>query len=430
MRTLTAQGPSRRVVILHYSAPPVVGGVESTIYHHARLLLQAGYQVEVVAGRGQSFFPGVAFHVLPELDSRHPDVLAVKRELDQGLVSAAFHSLCERIVGSLRPYLAAADVLIAHNVFTLHKNLPLTAALHRLLAEEALPSPRTLAWHHDLAWHDPQYAAEVHPGYPWELLRQSWPGVVHVAVSEPRRAEVTALYGIPLGSVAVVPPGIDPALFFRWTTTTRRIVDACHLLDADVVLLLPARITRRKNVQLAVRALAALRERTGLDARLIVTGPPGPHNPSNLAYLEELVTLRRDLGLAQSVHFLSELDAEQRLVPDEATMSDLYLLADALIFPSQEEGFGIPILEAGLVRLPVFCSRIPALQATGESEVHYFSPDAAPEAVAALIADGLLRDPAFCLRRRVLQRYLWERILEERILPLLEGRHTCKAQLP
>jgi len=28
----------RRVGILHYAAPPIVGGVESTIYHHARLL--------------------------------------------------------------------------------------------------------------------------------------------------------------------------------------------------------------------------------------------------------------------------------------------------------------------------------------------------------------------------------------------------------
>ncbi|MFQ6000100.1 MAG: hypothetical protein ACE5LG_00350 [Anaerolineae bacterium] len=29
-----------RVAILHYAAPPIVGSVESTIYHHARVLAQ------------------------------------------------------------------------------------------------------------------------------------------------------------------------------------------------------------------------------------------------------------------------------------------------------------------------------------------------------------------------------------------------------
>jgi glycosyltransferase involved in cell wall biosynthesis len=408
--------------MLHYTAPPIVGGVEGVIYHHARLLAGAGYQVGVLAGRGAAFCVGVDLHSVPELDSRHPEVLAVKRELDRGFVSARFHQLGARIAEALRPHLAAADVLMTHNVLTLHKNLALTAALHRLLVEEGPPPYRTLAWHHDLAWRAPQYAAEVHPGYPWDLLRQVWPGVVNVTISQPRQAELAALYGIPTGSVAVVPPGVDPARFCRWSETTGRIVRACRLLDADLVLLLPARITRRKNVQLAMRALAALRSQTELDARLVVTGPPGPHNPANATYLEELLALRSELGLAQSVHLLYALDAQQRLVPDQATMTDLYLLADALILPSLEEGFGIPVLEAGLARLPVFCTGLASLQATGGMEAHYFAPDAAPEIVAALIAEWLLKDRAFCLRRRILKQYLWEQILERRLLPLLEGR--------
>jgi len=40
------------VGIVHYAAPPVVGGVELTIYHHTRVLLAEGHQVTVVAGRG------------------------------------------------------------------------------------------------------------------------------------------------------------------------------------------------------------------------------------------------------------------------------------------------------------------------------------------------------------------------------------------
>jgi glycosyltransferase involved in cell wall biosynthesis len=424
------RGPGNQqptIAILHYSGPPIVGGVENTIYHHSCLLAQAGYAVKVIAGRGEAFHPHVTFQLLSELDSRHAEVLAVKGELDQGQVSPHFHDLCARIAAALRPPLAAADVLIAHNVLTLHKNLPLTAALYMLLVEERCGPPRVLAWHHDLAWRQPQYGAEVHPGYPWQLLREPWPGVEHVTVSEPRRADVAELYGIPAESVHVVPPGVDVASFSCWTQMTRRIVGACGLLDADLVLLLPARITRRKNIELGMRTLACLRQQTGLDARLLVTGPPGPHNPSNITYLQHLLALRQELGLTQAAHLVYELgQADEPLVPDEATMVSLYLLADALLFPSLEEGFGMPLLEAGLVRLPIFCSNLSPLRATGGAEAHYFDARAEPAAVADLIARRLLAEPAFRLRRRVRQEFTWERIVQQRIIPLLrvpvEGR--------
>jgi len=411
----------KRITILHYAAPPTVGGVETTIAWHASLLTDAGYEVKVLTGKGSRFDPRVVVKIVPEVSSRHPEVLAVKEELDQGYVSQRFERLRNRLVESLRPYISATDVFIAHNVFTLHKNLPLTAALYRILAEESPDRPHTIAWHHDLAWRDPQYADEVQDGYPWDLLRQPWPEVINVTVSEARRRELADLYGIPPGSVRVVPPGIDVPSFFGWTETTRRIVESYGLLDADLVLLLPARITRRKNIQLAVRALDSLRRRTGLDARLIVTGPPGPHNPSNVAYLEDLLALRRDLDLEQAAHFVYELGAEEPLVPDDATMANLYFLADALLFPSRREGFGIPMLEAGLARLPIFCSDIPPLRATGEAEAHYFAPDADYTTVADLITRHLLTDPAFRLRHRVFREYRWERILRDRIIPLIES---------
>lgn len=410
----------RTVAILHYSGPPTVGGVESTIYHHARLLAEAGYAIQVIAGRGETFHPQVTFQSLAELDSCHPEVLAVKGELDQGQVSQQFHRLRERILMSLRPCLAGADVLITHNVLTLHKNLPLTAALYTLLIEERSGPPRVLAWHHDLAWRRSQYAEEVYPGYPWQLLREPWPGVVHVTVSEPRRADVAELYGIPAEEVAVVPPGVDLAGFLSWTQVTGRIVASYRLLDADLVLLLPARITRRKNIELALRTLACLRQQTGLDARLLVTGPPGPHNPANITYLQHLLALRQELGLTQAAHLIYELgQADEPLVPDDATVVSLYLLADALLFPSVEEGFGMPLLEAGLLRLPIFCSRISPLQVTGGAEAHYFDAQAEPADVADLIARRLLAEPAFRLRRRVRQEFTWERIVQQRLIPLL-----------
>ena len=380
----------KTILILHYAAPPTVGGVEITIARHAQLLVQAGYPVHILAGSGETFHPQVTVDVLPELGSQHQAVLAIKEQLDKGVVPSAFDSLRDRIAELIQPHLAKADVLIAHNVFTLHKNLALTAALHHLLVEKAVVQIRTFAWHHDLAWRRAQYADEVHSGYPWDLLRTPWQGVTHVTVSMPRQQEVAELYGLPPEEVFVVPPGVDMADFYRWTETTQRLIEAFGLLDADLVFLLPARITRRKNIQLALKILHALCQKTELDARLVITGPPGPHNPSNLAYLNQLMDIRKDLGLEGKAHFVYTLGTVQTpLVPDDDTMADLYLLADALLFPSKEEGFGIPMLEAGLARLPIFCADIPPLRATGGTDAHYFAPDAEPELVAELITDGL-----------------------------------------
>ena len=64
------------MALLHYAAPPVVGGVESVLGHHARLMADAGHQVRVVAGRGEQMDARIPFVHLPLADSRHPQVLA------------------------------------------------------------------------------------------------------------------------------------------------------------------------------------------------------------------------------------------------------------------------------------------------------------------------------------------------------------------
>jgi glycosyltransferase involved in cell wall biosynthesis len=116
------------------------------------------------------------------------------------------------------------------------------------------------------------------------------------------------------------------------------------------------------------------------------------------------------------VHFLAELTNEY--IPDEV-ISDFYHIADALILPSREEGFGIPVLEAGLAGIPIFCSDIPPLRSLGNSYVTHFSADADPGGVAAIIAKDLSSSPVFRMRAEVRRQYTWERIYTQKIAPLL-----------
>jgi glycosyltransferase involved in cell wall biosynthesis len=406
----------KRVAILHYAAPPVVGGVEITIYHHARLLAQSGWPVRVIAGRGEPFHPQVIFHSIPEVDSRHPEVLAVGQALAEGQIPPSFAPLCERLAGRLRPLLAEADACIVHNAMTLHKNLPLTAALRRL-ADEGVT--RFIAWCHDFAWQDDLYTPGLYAGLPWDLLRTPWPGVRYVVVSAHRRARLAELLGLAEEQIGVVSPGVDVADFLKLAPATCRLVEKLNLLAADPLLLLPARITRRKNIEFAVRVTAAL-ARHKPQVALVVTGPPGAHNPANLAYLESLLALREELGVTTCVHFLYERgEGGQPLHVTDAMVADLYHLADLLFFPSRREGFGIPVLEAGLARLPVFAADIPSVQESTGGLAHLFGPESEPAAVAGAIVAFLESDQAHQLKRRVLSRFTWQAILERDLLPLI-----------
>jgi len=403
-----------RIDLLHYSAPPVVGGVESVIAQHACLMAKAGHSVRILAGRGKQFDPLVNFINIPLIDSQHPDILEVKAELDQGRVSKRFNHLVDQISASLYESIKGVETLITHNVCSLHKNLPLTAALRQI--SEGFDAPRIILWHHDLAWTTPRYQTELYSKYPWDLLKTNWPGVKQVVVSELRRQELAGLFGISQECITVIPNGVDALQFLGLQEITRAFIDQLDLMAAEPFLLLPVRITPRKNIELAIKTVAAL-QNIFPNPVLVVTGPIGPHNPANVKYLERLRTLRKEFNLQKRVHFLTELVSD--FLPN-SVIADLYRLADALFLPSREEGFGIPILEAGLTGKPIFCSDIPPMRDLAGEDAIYFSPSANPEIVASSIRDQLLKDPIYRMRLKVRKNFTWEQIYKQYIASLLE----------
>jgi len=406
-----------RVALLHYSAPPVVGGVESVIAHQARCIAAIGHNVRILAARGEQTDPAAPLVRIPLADSRAERVLHVKEQLDRGMVTEAFESLRDDLRGELEQALADVDVLIAHNVCSLNKNLALTAALYDLFGS-APTARRTklILWHHDLAWTTPRYLPELHNGYPWDLLRSAWPGATQVVVSALRRDELSDLMGISPDTISIVPNGLDIERFHKLEPQTRALARLMRLMQADLILLLPVRVTPRKNIELALHTLAELR-RAFRRPVLIVTGPLGPHNARNADYLEALRAIRAELKLEDAAYFLTELT--DRFVPDEV-VADFYRLADALFLPSREEGFGLPMLEAAMSRLPIFCSDIAPLRALGEDGACFFSPDEDARRLAETVAARLLSDETFRGAVRVRNHYSWEQICAQYIAPLLE----------
>jgi glycosyltransferase involved in cell wall biosynthesis len=372
-----------------------------------------GHAVTLLAGRGGDALPGVDSRVIPLLDSRNERILEVKRELDAGMVTKRFGALQADIAGELRPLFEGFDCVVVHNVCSLHKNLALTTALHSLSREPS--GPAFVAWHHDFAWLSEQYAGELHPGEPWDQLRRAWPGVRQVTISKYRAGQWSDLAGIPREGIAVVPNGIDLAAFFGIVGDLADLAKRLRLFDRGPILLAPVRVTRRKNLQLAVRALAELRL-SYPNAALVVTGPPGAHNPANEAYLEDLLTLTDELGLRDHVVFLAE---ELGRPLSDAEVAACYRLADALLLTSEEEGFGLPVIESAVAGLPILCTDIPPLRELAGNRACYFAPGAAPTEVAGIVAGRIGGDGVTAAKVFHRSSYSWDGVYAAHIAPLL-----------
>ncbi|NJM05299.1 glycosyltransferase family 4 protein [Candidatus Gracilibacteria bacterium] len=409
------------IAILHYAGPPGLGGVELTIHHHARLLCADGHRVRLVAGSGTSTVAGVEQHINPLFGSRGAMIERVNRALAQGDVADDFLTLYRETLIVLRDALDGADVVMVHNVMTLHKNLALTAALRTLHDDAAFGG--LLAWCHDFAWRDPLYLPELHPGQPWDLLRTPWPRTRYVVVSDDRRTMLADLLGLDEAQIAVVTPGVDPQALLKLEAASMALILQHGLFGADPLLLLPARITRRKNIEQAIRIIAALVER-GLRPKLVVTGTPGPHNPTNVTYLAQLQELQAASAARDAILWLysAYCDADGRPLPvDDNMLADFYRIADGLLFPSRAEGFGMPMIEAALSGLPIFCSDIAPFRETAGDAAHYFDPQGDPAMAAAQIAAVLRDDARYVLKKRVARAYTWEAIYQSKITPLLTG---------
>jgi glycosyltransferase involved in cell wall biosynthesis len=199
-----------------------------------------------------------------------------------------------------------------------------------------------------------------------------------------------------------------------------RLVNALGLMKSDINLLMPVRVTQAKNIEFALEVVQALKKMDS-EPMLVLTGPPDPHDPDSMSYYQSLRELRDDLGVGSEMRFVFESgpDPDQPNFIDEQVVGDLYRISDVMFMPSHREGFGMPVLEAGLVGIPVVSRDVPAAQELAQGEALIFSEDADAEQVANQLVQMLERSPVSKLRRRVRQHYTWQAIFEDSIQPLL-----------
>jgi glycosyltransferase involved in cell wall biosynthesis len=405
-----AEEREKGVAIVHYSAPPVVGGVETILRNQAAFLADFGVRVRVIAGTGGEVAPGVETVYIPELSSNYPRYRDLPRE--------GFTGEAQRLQEKLKEATAGFHSLIIHNMLTMPFNLVATAAL-RMLAEEG--SRRVIAWCHDSPYFDPAYRIP-RDEFPFTLISTPVPGARYVTITEYRRSEFARLLGLPEEEIEVVRNGIDLSHFLSLAPQAAALIEEFSLYERDLNVISPVRITPRKNLEMAIRIChALLYYYPGL--LLIVTGYVDPHNTEAGAYFRRLKRLVEELRMAEHVLFLGEhrmVDGTPTVADWKATR-DIYSLADVLLLTSYAEGFGLPLLEAGLLRMPIVCSDIPTLReilgTTRNAIVVGLEED--PRAVAGRIHEFLSTHATFQHFKHVFREYHWKAIGKSKLLPLL-----------
>ena len=191
-----------------------------------------------------------------------------------------------------------------------------------------------------------------------------------IAVSAQSKRDVIEAYGIPPEKITVIYEAADPR-FCPQPAEMIAAVRACYHLP-ERYLLFVGTIEPRKNLGRVLAAFERLHA-AGLTAALVIVGKRG-------WLYDDFFTRLEQSPAKQAVIFPG-------FVPD-ADLPAIYAGAQALAFPSEFEGFGLPVLEAMACGTPVICSKVSSL------------PEVAGD--AALLIDPLDVDALTDTLRRVL----------------------------
>ena len=402
------------IALLHYTCPPIVGGVEEIIRQHALLLNRYNHHAKIFAGDGGLPTDKYDIEINSLLSSRNPRILQIHKNLAKR--SHELEACSKEIFDYLVLALEHFDVLIAHNVLAMPYNLPLTLALHGLANKG---KQRVVSWNHDSPYFYSLFPIDLRAKQ-WDILKNYNPNIFYIAISEARRRQFQDLYGAKKG-IEVIPDGIDPNAFFNLSLDTINMIRETRLLEADLLMVLPCRLHPRKNIELSIRVIKALQDK-GLRARLVLTGAYDPHEKDNTAYHHALRKLSEQLHIERDILFVAEYFSEgtKDLSGERILMRDFYLLADLLFLPSLQEGFGIPLLEAGMLKLPIVCSDIPPFKEIAEENVQYFSLRDSPAQIADKIVTFMTKVNSHKMFRHIIQNYLWDTIYHKMFLPFLQ----------
>lgn len=176
-----------------------------------------------------------------------------------------------------------------------------------------------------------------------------------IAISESTKADLINYFDLDEDRIEVIYQNCDSSFRNRVSDHEKARIRSAYNLP-DSFLLNVGTIETRKNALLAVKALKELDS----NRHLVLIGRDTP-------YTEKLREFVHANGLVNRVHFLKNVPFTD--------LPGIYQLAELFIYPSEFEGFGIPIVEALSSELAVIAAKGSSLEEAGGPGSIYISSD-------------------------------------------------------
>jgi glycosyltransferase involved in cell wall biosynthesis len=221
------------------------------------------------------------------------------------------------------------------------------------------------------------------------------PNVRFVTISQFVKDDLSSTYDIAPERITAIPLGVDRGRFRSDISEEQLNTVRRHYALPDRFFLFVGMISPRKNVDVLIDGYRRSMVGRHTDIGLVLAGGPGWK-------CEEIVEAAKQAAGVRLIGYVNDAD-----------IPALYRLADAFVFPSSYEGFGLPVLEAMACGTPVIASGVSALpEVTGEAGIRLraIDPDEVAAALDRLASDDIL---AATLRERGLHwvtHFSWDRV--------------------
>lgn len=217
-----------------------------------------------------------------------------------------------------------------------------------------------------------------------------------LAISEDTKRDLIDLCGVSPDRIAVTPLGCDPAFFQRAPQEeVDRLFQRCGICSPYFINTSSV-WWGRKNLLRLIQAFSNFKKKHRTAHQFIITGLPGPSTGA----MKELISKE---GLSQDVLLLNYMPRKDLI--------SLLQNAEALVFPSLHEGFGLPVIEAMAAGCPVVTSQNSALsEVSGDAAllVDPYSIDSIENGLEQVVSDPLLRQSLVAKGNSRSSLFTWE----------------------
>lgn len=212
-----------------------------------------------------------------------------------------------------------------------------------------------------------------------------------IAVSENTRRDIIRLYRIPADKIVVVHEGASQP----------RMLKGQYPIPHRPYFLFIGRLEARKNIVRIIEAFEIFRDKTKLPYQLVLSGKPG----YGYQYIKHRI-----------VHCKYQEDILETGYVSEGEKWELLRQAQIFLFPSLYEGFGLPVLEAQQVGIPVITSTtssLPEVAGLGALLVDPAGSKKLARAMITLTTDLKRRADIIDKATRNADRFSWARCARE-----------------